>query len=470
MRDDEKGPAVARSADPAFSDASAVAGDSREGLRGGVLKPAAMHGIVEAGQIEDRVLAAKELLRPYLRWGYYSLFPNQRPQWFIDCWKVPSHDVSWTPGEAAREPDLLFLPMNDWHARMQRSQQLAKAFAALGHRSIYVNPNLGCEYHRPYLADPTSRVSALEARVLEFHVHLPREHAHHRRLLTAKETQRIVREIRVLVGALGNRRAIQLMSFPIWLDAAKLLRDAFQFPIVYDCHDYLAGFQNVTPDIVGKEAETLETCDLAVFSSEHLLETTVAGTPELRKKSLVARNAVDASHFSGAACQSSNVVGYMGSLDHWFDVAAVERAARDHAGWRFRLIGRIEDQRVEQLRAYPNVELTSEAPYADLPALAREFRVALIPFLRTALTLAANPIKLYEYFSLGLPVVSARLPEVEKYQDLVYLADSPAEFSEQIAKAMHEDDPALRARRVAVAQRESWQARAVQLLEAFKAR
>jgi len=77
--------------------------------------------------------------------------------------------------------------------------------------------------------------------------------------------------------------------------------------------------------------------------------------------------------------------------------------------------------------------------------------------------MATNPIKLYEYFACGLPVVSTRLPEVEQFAELVYCADTPEEFLLQIEDAVRENDPQLRARRVAVAKRESWLARCVQL-------
>jgi glycosyltransferase involved in cell wall biosynthesis len=279
----------------------------------------------------------------------------------------------------------------------------------------------------------------------------------------------VVHETEKLLNELGVRQAVLFVSFPIWFEAARLLRDAFRFPLVYDCHDYLAGFQNVASDIVGMETRMLEACDLVIFSSEHLMETTTARFPQVREKSLLARNGVDPVQFHAEHNSAADVAGYVGSLDHWFDVASVERAARDHPDWTFRLIGRIEDPRVERLRECPNVDLTGEIRHADLPAQMASFRAGLIPFLRTPLTMAANPIKLYEYFGLGLPVVSVSLPEVENYRDLVYLADSPCAFSGQLARALVEDDPALRARRVAIAERESWRSRATQLLEAFRA-
>jgi glycosyltransferase involved in cell wall biosynthesis len=420
--------------------------------------------------------ALKELVRPYLRWLYLGLFPGQRVYYFSNCWRYPSYELR--PGlppetqetaAAGASPDLLFFPMNDWHTRIQRSQQLAQAFAALGHRSIYFNPPLGCEYLSPYLASRRSRLSVLGRHLFEFHVHLPREHVFHRRMPSPPENRRIIEAASEMVAALEVRKAIQIVSFPIWLETALALRRAYGFPIVYDCHDYLGGFDNVAPEIVAAEPGLLAASDLVAFASGPLMETTLASVPEAAGRALLVRNAVDADHFrlpAPVARENKKVIGYVGALERWFDVEAVERAAREHPEWSFVLIGRVESPHLSALRACPNVVFAGEAPYAKLPELLARFDVAMIPFLRTGLTLATNPIKLYEYFSLGLPVVSTRLPEVELYGDLVYLAEGAREFSAQVALAARENDPAKRERRIAVAERETWAARTRQLLEA----
>jgi len=90
----------------------------------------------------------------------------------------------------------------------------------------------------------------------------------------------------------------------------------------------------------------------------------------------------------------------------------------------------------------------------------------MIPFLLQPLTMSTNPIKLYEYFACGLPVVSSRLPEVERYSELVYLASTPDEFADQLEHALAEDTNALRKRRRLVAESESWISRCKQLLHA----
>jgi hypothetical protein len=95
--------------------------------------------------------------------------------------------------------------------------------------------------------------------------------------------------------------------------------------------------------------------------------------------------------------------------------------------------------------------------------------VGLIPFQVNDLTRAANPIKLYEYFSAGIPVVSTRLPEVEPFGDLVYVADDADSFAELVGAALTENsEDDRRMRRVGVAASETWEHRAECLLQIAK--
>jgi glycosyltransferase involved in cell wall biosynthesis len=124
----------------------------------------------------------------------------------------------------------------------------------------------------------------------------------------------------------------------------------------------------------------------------------------------------------------------------------------------------MEDRRILKLNEYGNVEFVGEVPHSAIAALLAAWDVAMIPFLLNDLTMATNPIKLYEYFSAGLPVISSRIPEVELYPDLVYIADTPFEFSAMLAQAV-EEDPCLKKKRVNVSRRETWSARAEALLD-----
>jgi glycosyltransferase involved in cell wall biosynthesis len=408
----------------------------------------------------------KEIVRPYyLRWVYFPLRPDRRPQAFQDCWHYPFNKLAEAvrlPESTSGLPDLLFYPMTDWHARIQRTQHLARAFARLGFRSISINPHLGREFESTPLFDSSHRLSRLEENVFELHVRLPREPVFHDRLLSAGEEETIGEAIgRVLPQ---RTRAIQILSFPLWLGVARHFRDRAGFPIVYDCHDLLSGFQNIGSGLIEAEAELLEAADLVLFSSQGLMDRYGSRV----KKGMLVRNAVSARQFEAAAAPPPLVAGYVGALDSWFDVEAVEQAVRLHPECRFVLAGRIEFDPIQRLRALPNVELTGEIPYSRVPELLARFRIGLIPFRINPLTLMTNPIKLYEYFSCGLPVVSTPLPEAEAMGDLVYLGASPTDFARQVGQALAEDDPSRRARRREVALLESWDARARDICAAFE--
>jgi glycosyltransferase involved in cell wall biosynthesis len=101
--------------------------------------------------------------------------------------------------------------------------------------------------------------------------------------------------------------------------------------------------------------------------------------------------------------------------------------------------------------------------YEYLPAYAAHFDVGLIPFKINKLTVAVNPLKLMEYFAVGLPVVSTPLPEVLKYQSLVNIGSDKSSFALAIKQALAQRDQASRESRQRVARSMSWQAKAQEL-------
>jgi glycosyltransferase involved in cell wall biosynthesis len=347
--------------------------------------------------------------------------------------------------------------MTDWHNRIQRTQHLVRAFAALGFRCIFVNPHLGREFETTLLFDRAHRLAELEENIYELHIRLPNEPVFHDRLLFPREEATIVSAIR---GILPDRApAIQILSFPLWGGVARWFRSESSCPIIYDCHDLISGFQNVSDEVIHSEAALLNEADLVLFSSKGLSDRFQRQV----RRSLLVRNAVTAAEFQRATQDGrppgAPAAGYVGALDSWFDVDAIEQAARQNPNCRFLIAGRPEHSALRRLTALSNVELVGEVPYRRVPEFLASLRVALIPFAITPLTLMTNPIKLYEYFSLGLPVVSSPLPEAQAMGDLVYIGNTPKDFASQVSRALLEDDPSRRARRREVAANESWTAR-----------
>jgi len=130
------------------------------------------------------------------------------------------------------------------------------------------------------------------------------------------------------------------------------------------------------------------------------------------------------------------------------------------------------------LQGMSNVHVLGGRPYEELPAYCRGFDVGLIPFRMNRLTRAVNPIKLREYLAAGLPVVSAPLPEVNRFTHrqagcpsdppgcschAVYTAVGLDEFLVACVAALQAGGAANRQARQALVRSEGWRAR-VELL------
>jgi glycosyltransferase involved in cell wall biosynthesis len=107
-------------------------------------------------------------------------------------------------------------------------------------------------------------------------------------------------------------------------------------------------------------------------------------------------------------------------------------------------------------------------PYRTLPAWAKAFDVAIIPYRLTRQVLNAAPLKLREYLATGKPVVAVPAPEIERFAGLVRIALSPEQFISQIEDALANDTDADRARRIEATSTMTWDARveeAVKIVE-----
>lgn len=421
--------------------------------------------IIERGVVPMTDSLAKECIRPYyLKWLYARGAGERYPAEFSRCWDYPSHpiDNSLSPwmGEPGEGSDLFFFPAADWHARVQRTHHLIHQLAAAGRRCFYLNPHLGREFPEPYPFSPRSTLARLQANVYELHVHLWREPVYHHRALTRRETVAIAASVEECLRRSRSSDAVLIVSFPLWASVARELKERHRYRVVYDCHDLWSGFERIHPSVVSGESQLFEISDAVIFSSRWLMDLSTL-RHDISGKSAVIRNAVEPADFDllEKPRGGRKTVVYAGSLDFWFDTDAVRHAAAAHPDWEFLLLGRVEHREIQKLSHFPNIRLLGEVPYANLR---RYFAIAdacIIPFRISPLTLATNPLKLYEYFASGRPVVSSPLPEVLSFADLVATAHSPKEFAQQLQKALSENSPRKAEERRHIAELETWRSR-----------
>ena len=288
----------------------------------------------------------------------------------------------------------------------------------------------------------------------------PRQLSAMRRLNTAWMTRQLRSQIEHWEHALAWVR----WPTPELVQALARLRPAHTIYEVVDAYE-------ATPGITGRwlqiydrhEALMLEQADLVVVSGERLAERYRARHAHVR----VLPHGVDLIPWHGIAARdhSAVVVGFAGTLDARLDVAVLRAVAERHPEWQLRLIGPVQDGFDRRpLADLANVSIEPPVAAADVPALVASFDLGLMPYLDHANTTHMTPLKNLEYMAAGVPAVGRRLPALEPFADLVYFADSPAEFVDQLERALSEQSPDRAQARRAVAERNGWPRRLAEVV------
>jgi glycosyltransferase involved in cell wall biosynthesis len=76
--------------------------------------------------------------------------------------------------------------------------------------------------------------------------------------------------------------------------------------------------------------------------------------------------------------------------------------------------------------------------YPDVRAWIQEMDVAILPHLNSKKTRSMNPLKLYVYCSLGVPVVSTDIENLDELKPFVWIADTYDDFILKVEKALED--------------------------------
>lgn len=212
---------------------------------------------------------------------------------------------------------------------------------------------------------------------------------------------------------------------------------------VYRIADHDAGFAFHTPAFREAEEKLARTVDLVAYTAMSLQEY-VAGLQPQRMKYLP--NGVEFGRFAEAEgampAEYANIPSpralYVGSIDEWFDFGLLQSAAGALPDISFVLIGPDALAR-KRLAPLPNIHILGRKPKEAVPGYMHHADVGLIPFnsrTHKALVDSINPIKLFEYFACGLPVVSVEWREIKLLQLPTLLANSTESFVAQIRRAL----------------------------------
>jgi UDP-galactopyranose mutase len=236
--------------------------------------------------------------------------------------------------------------------------------------------------------------------------------------------------------------------------------------VVYDCMDELSAFLGAPSEMRDREAELLRSADAVFTGGASLYRAKRAHHPRVR----CFPSSVDARHFRPAReplalppdlrAIPGPRLGFFGVLDERLDRDLLAAVADARPDWQTVLIGPVCKIDPALLPQRPNLHYLGQRAYDDLPGYLAGFDVCLLPFARNEATRFISPTKTLEYMAAEKPIVATRIPDVaDAYSEVVYVADSPAEFIAACERALAAS-PAEREARAEgmrrVLQRTSW--------------
>ncbi len=392
-------------------------------------------------------------------------FPNvwdYMPERLAMIEKPPVPVAGTEHAEPAPHPkyDIVILAIFDFEFRFQRPQQIASQFARLGHRVFWVSPArfLPESAAEPYEAVPL-RENIWEVRLRGVRPDLYGGH------MTTRDAESYSLSLDRLYRDFHLQESCAFLQFPYWRRVGLNLKQRFGARVVYDCMD---DWQNWTaePRIsnhnLAEENKLASECDVLVVSAQQFYERHAAAG----RKPLLARNGADYDFFAVPrpndllADVKGPIIGYYGAIADWFDLDLLTEVAESRPRYTFVIIGQVHEVDISQLRDLPNVQLLGEKNYREIPLYLSHFDVCLIPFKLNNLTKAVDPVKLYEYFSQGKPVVATNMGELPRDSDLLYIGMDVEDFATKVdlavAEAWSKDGAIKRRRRMEYAQSNTW--------------
>ena len=366
--------------------------------------------------------------------------------------------------QTAGLPDIFVWAVIDWHFRTQRPQHLARALAAKGHRVFYISNNFVDADAPGFRIDPLDG----DGRLFQLHLNLTGAPGIYFGMPDRAQVEAMRASLARVLEWSCTTASISLVQHPYW---TPLIRAVPNARVVYDCMDHHAGFSENATAILQAEAGLVADSDLVIVTSGWLQDEI---QPRARATALV-RNAGEFEFFRHAPAdvfrdpRGRRVIGYYGAIAEWFDPELVRAVATAHPDALVVLVGSDTSRTGEALADLPNVRMIGEVPYAELPYWLHGFDVCLLPFKVIPLTMATNPVKVYEYLAAGKPVVSVDLPEMGQFGALVRTARNREGFVSAVDDALAERDDDIIVRRKAFAAGQTWAHRAEALDQAIGA-
>lgn len=252
------------------------------------------------------------------------------------------------------------------------------------------------------------------------------------------------------------------------------------YEYIDDLNPILAGTDKLPQNVKEIHDYVINHKEVLVVTSADLLYKDMLDKRNSSTNIILSSNGVDINHFTLAKFETiplmenlkqkyKTIIGYYGALASWFDYDLVTKLAKKYTDIAFVLIGIKYDTSFDKSKIVdiPNIKYLGAVDYKNLPSYAYYFDIAWIPFVINEITLATNPIKVFEYMALDKYIITSALPECTKYKS-VNIANNFEDFCELINNYRVNFNNEYRALLKQEAEYNSWEHKAEEILNLLK--
>ena len=213
--------------------------------------------------------------------------------------------------------------------------------------------------------------------------------------------------------------------------------------IITRISDNFSGFSHNPANILELEKFVVKKSDSVFCTTNNLLEK----IKFINKNSHLLPNGVDYQKFAGFHDEPDELkkipgkkVIYVGTISNWFDFELLASASEEMQDLSFVIIGPIytKDVDIFNKNKYRNIYYLGPRNYDLIPNYLSNCDCGIIPFKVNKLTNDVSPIKMFEYFAAGLPIVSSGISQVKPFSEAVYIYNNKNEFTKCIRKSIEE--------------------------------
>jgi len=165
-------------------------------------------------------------------------------------------------------------------------------------------------------------------------------------------------------------------------------------------------------------------------------------------------------------------IGYVGGLNPKVDFELLTSIARKRPDWNIVVVGPLNAKPegdfardLAEFDAQPNTRRFGFCPRKDLPRCMRALDVGLLCYRTDTWAKSCSPLKLYEFYGQGVPLVS---PDIEAVQDIsppLRIARTADEWVRAIEETLRADPPEQAAARRRAAAENTWEERVSRIRE-----